>query len=81
MAQGFKQYNNLIYSHVVKSSTIIIIMFLAVNSGYKLRQLDVKNAFLKGKLVESAFIAQPPGYLDKDNPDFIYKLNKVIYGL
>jgi len=67
VAQGFKQHENvdygLIYSPVVKSSTIRIILSLVVNNCYILRQIDVKNAFLQGELKETVFIAQPPGTL------------------
>lgn len=68
VAQGFKQQENidygLIYSQVVKSSTIRIFLSLAVNRNYRLRQIDVKNAFLQGELKEKVFIAQPPGFVD-----------------
>lgn len=85
MTQGFKQHENidyrLIYSSVVKSSTIRIVLSLAVNRSYKLRQLNVKNAFLQGELLETIFISQPPGFQDSKNPEVVCHLNKAIYGL
>ncbi|RVW81302.1 Retrovirus-related Pol polyprotein from transposon RE2 [Vitis vinifera] len=32
-------------------------------------------------LFEEVYMAQPPGFVDKDNPTHVYKLKKAIYGL
>lgn len=61
VAQWFKQHKDivyeLIYSPVMKSSTIRNVLSQAVNRGYKLRQTDVKNAFLQGQLDEVVHIS------------------------
>ncbi|KAJ9566476.1 hypothetical protein OSB04_002442 [Centaurea solstitialis] len=65
VAQGFTQIPGLDYSltfsHVVKASTVRIILSLAVLNKWSLHQLDVKNAFLNGHLSETVFMEQPPG--------------------
>ena len=43
--------------------------------------MDVNNVFLQGHLSEDAYIAQPPGFVDKDNPTHVCKLKKAICGL
>lgn len=40
------------YSHVVQTSTILIILFVATSKNWSITQLDIKNAFLHGDLQE-----------------------------
>nr|GEV64549.1 hypothetical protein [Tanacetum cinerariifolium] len=44
-------------------------------------QIDVKTAFLNGELKEEAYVSQPKGFVDQDNPSHVYKLKKSLYGL
>ena len=69
------------FSPVVKHSTIRIVLALAVNSGWSLRQLDVESAFLHGTLEEDVFMEQPQGYIDPTKPHHVCKMLKSIYGL
>ncbi|GKA72540.1 retrovirus-related pol polyprotein from transposon TNT 1-94 [Tanacetum coccineum] len=43
--------------------------------------MDVKTAFLNGNLREEVYVSQPDGFMDKDNPNHVYKLKKALYGL
>nr|GEV33215.1 retrovirus-related Pol polyprotein from transposon TNT 1-94 [Tanacetum cinerariifolium] len=43
--------------------------------------MDVKTAFLNGKLPEEDYVRQPEGFVDQDNPTHIYRLKKTLYGL
>ena len=43
--------------------------------------MDVKTAFLNGKLDEDVFMAQPEGFVDPKYPDRVCKLERSIYGL
>ena len=43
--------------------------------------MDVKTAFLNGKLKEEVYVAQPPSFEDASHPDHVYYLDKALYGL
>ncbi|GJX98430.1 retrovirus-related pol polyprotein from transposon TNT 1-94 [Tanacetum coccineum] len=44
-------------------------------------QMDVKSAFLNGKLKEEVYVKQPPGFESSEFPDYVCKLDKALYGL
>ncbi|GJY03670.1 putative ribonuclease H-like domain-containing protein [Tanacetum coccineum] len=52
--------------------------FVDVNESVK---MDVKGAFLYGKIEEEVYVCQPPGFEDPDFPDRVYKVEKALYGL
>ncbi|GJZ59793.1 putative ribonuclease H-like domain-containing protein [Tanacetum coccineum] len=43
--------------------------------------MDVKSAFLYGKIEEEVYVCQPPGFEDPDFLDRVYKVEKALYGL
>ncbi|GJU94956.1 retrovirus-related pol polyprotein from transposon TNT 1-94 [Tanacetum coccineum] len=43
--------------------------------------MDVKSAFLNGLINEEVYVAQPPGFIDFEKPNHVYKLKKALYGL
>ncbi|GJR76842.1 copia protein [Tanacetum coccineum] len=47
----------------------------------KLFQMDVKRAFLNGFINEEVYVAQPPGFVDFEKPNHVFKLKKALYGL
>ncbi|GJS15798.1 putative ribonuclease H-like domain-containing protein [Tanacetum coccineum] len=58
-------------------------LFLAYASfkDFVVYQMDVKSAFLYGKIEEEVYVCQPPGFEDPDFPDRVYKVEKALYGL
>ncbi|GJT93062.1 putative ribonuclease H-like domain-containing protein, partial [Tanacetum coccineum] len=44
-------------------------------------QMDVKSAFLYGTIDEEVYVSQPPGFVDPDHPNKVYKVVKALYGL
>ena len=44
-------------------------------------QLDVKTAFLYGKLIENIYMRQPEGYVLPGREEEVCKLKKPLYGL
>lgn len=85
VAKGFHQRPRVdfhdTFSPVIKHATIRLVLGTAVASNWPLQQLDVNNAFLQGPLEEEVYMLQPPGFVDKDHPDHVCRLNKAVYGL
>ncbi|GJX56957.1 retrovirus-related pol polyprotein from transposon TNT 1-94 [Tanacetum coccineum] len=44
-------------------------------------QMDVKSAFLNGKLKEEVYVKQPPGFQSSEFPNHVCKLDKALYEL
>ena len=85
VAKGFQQTEGVDYfetfSPVVKASTVRIVLSLAVMHKWKIRQVDVNNAFLNGDLTEDVYMYQPEGFIDQQKPNHVCKLKKALYGL
>jgi hypothetical protein len=85
VAKGFKQQYGIDYadmfSPIVKSTTIRVLLSLALTRSWALRQIDIQNAFLHGFLDEDVYMCQPPGFEDPCYPNHICKLDKSLYGL
>ncbi|GKA95533.1 putative ribonuclease H-like domain-containing protein [Tanacetum coccineum] len=43
--------------------------------------MDIKSAFMYGKIKEEVYVCQPPGFEDLEFPDKVYKVEKALYGL
>lgn len=85
VARGFSQQYGRDYdetfSPVARMVTIRTVISLAASKGWKLWQLDVKNAFLYGELDRDIFMEQPPGFVSKKFPSHVCRLKKALYGL
>ncbi|GKB73215.1 putative ribonuclease H-like domain-containing protein, partial [Tanacetum coccineum] len=72
VAQGHKQEEGIKYDEVFAPVARIeaIRIFLAFPSymGFIVYQMDVKSAFLYGKIDEEVYVSQPPGFLDPKYP-------------
>ncbi|MCO5579696.1 hypothetical protein L7F22_033554 [Adiantum nelumboides] len=67
VAKGFAQQHGLDYDEtyalVAKMSSIKLLISLASIFKWKLKQMDVNNAFLNGLLEEEVYMQQPKGYV------------------
>ncbi|GJW58387.1 retrovirus-related pol polyprotein from transposon TNT 1-94 [Tanacetum coccineum] len=66
---------------VARLESIRILLAYACALDFKLFQMDVKSAFLNGFINEEVYMAQPPGFIDFEKPNHVYKLKKALYGL
>ncbi|GJX83067.1 retrovirus-related pol polyprotein from transposon TNT 1-94 [Tanacetum coccineum] len=58
-----------------------IFLAYAAYIGFVVYQMDVKCTCLNGKLSEEVYVQQPPGFESSEFPNYVFKLDKVIYGL
>nr|GEY04669.1 hypothetical protein [Tanacetum cinerariifolium] len=85
VAQEHTQEEGIDYDEVFASVARIkeIRLFLAYASfkDFVVYQMDVKSAFLYGKIEEEVYVCQPPGFEDLDFFDKVYKVEKALYEL
>nr|GEV05391.1 putative ribonuclease H-like domain-containing protein [Tanacetum cinerariifolium] len=85
IAQGHRQEEGIDYDEVFALVARIeaIRLFLAFASymGFMVYQMDVKTAFLYGRIDEEVYVTQPKGFVDPQHPKKVYKVVKALYGL
>jgi hypothetical protein len=85
VAKGYSQVKGLYfdetYATVARLESIRILLAYVTYHGFKLYQMDVKNAFLNGPIKEEVYVEQPLGFEDSEYPNHVYKLSKALYGL
>ena len=69
------------FSPVAKLTSIRLIISLAATRGWDLHQLDIKNVFLHGDLVEKVYMDQPPGFVAQGKIGRVCRLQKSLYDL
>ncbi|GJR74340.1 copia protein [Tanacetum coccineum] len=72
---------NKVFAPVARLEAIRIFLAFASYMGFIVYQMDVKSAFLYGKIDEEVYVSQPPGFLDPKYPEKVYKVVKALYGL
>ncbi|GJR91042.1 retrovirus-related pol polyprotein from transposon TNT 1-94 [Tanacetum coccineum] len=85
VAQGYNQQEGIdfdeTYAPMARLESIRILLAYACAHDFKLFQMDVKSAFLNGFINEKVYVAQPPGFVDFEKPNHVFKLKKALYGL
>ncbi|GJS31700.1 retrovirus-related pol polyprotein from transposon TNT 1-94 [Tanacetum coccineum] len=66
---------------IARLESIRILLVIGCANDFKLYQMDVKSAFLNRFINEEVYVAQPPGFIDFEKPNYVYKPKKALYGL
>ncbi|GJS37633.1 ribonuclease H-like domain-containing protein [Tanacetum coccineum] len=85
VAQGYTQEEGIDYDKaflpVARIEAIRLFLAYASFKDFMVYQMDVKSAFLYGKIEKEVYVCQPPGFEDPNFPDRVYKVEKALYGL
>jgi hypothetical protein len=87
VAQGFSQVPGVDYfdtfAPVARLASIRAVLAMAAVNDYEIHQIDIKGAYLNGKLTseETIFMKQPPGYAAEGLETKVCHLLKTLYGL
>ncbi|GJZ30127.1 putative ribonuclease H-like domain-containing protein [Tanacetum coccineum] len=85
VAQGYTQEEGIDYDEVfapiARIEAIRLFLVYASFKDFVVYQMNVKNAFLYGKIEKEVYVCQPPRFEDPDFPDRVYKVEKALYGL
>ena len=85
VAKGFSQTEgidfNEIFSPVVCFETVRLMLVLSSIEDWHMEAVDVKTAFLYGKLDEEIYMQQPEGFKLKGQENKVLRLRCAIYGL
>ncbi|GKC03281.1 retrovirus-related pol polyprotein from transposon TNT 1-94 [Tanacetum coccineum] len=66
---------------VTRLKAIRIFLAFATYMNFTVYQMDVKSAFLNGKLKEEVYVKQPSGFESSEFLNHVCKLDKALYGL
>nr|GEU59812.1 hypothetical protein [Tanacetum cinerariifolium] len=85
VAQGYNQQEEINYDEnfapVARLEAIRIFLTFATYMNFTVYQMDVKSAFLNGKLKEKVYVKQPSVFESSKFPNHVCKLDKALYGL
>jgi hypothetical protein len=85
VAKGYIQRQGVdfeeVFAPVAHLESVQLMIAIAAHWNWPIHHMDVKSAFLNGQLKEEVYVAQPPGFVDKDHPGKVLRLHKALYGL
>ncbi|GJR82463.1 putative ribonuclease H-like domain-containing protein [Tanacetum coccineum] len=66
---------------VIRNKARLVTQGYTQEEGIDYDEMDVKSAFLYGKIEEEVYVCQPLGFKDPEFPNKVYKVEKALYGL
>ncbi|GJS05237.1 putative ribonuclease H-like domain-containing protein [Tanacetum coccineum] len=81
VAQGYTQEEGIdydeVFSPVARIEAIRLFLAYALYKDFVVYQMDVKSAFLYGKIEEEVYLCQPPGFEDPENDLYTSRLKMI----
>ncbi|GKF46665.1 retrovirus-related pol polyprotein from transposon TNT 1-94, partial [Tanacetum coccineum] len=85
VARGYRQEEGIDFEEsfapVARLEAIRIFLAFVAHMNMVVYQMDAKTAFLNGNLREEFYVSQSDRFVDKHNPNHVYKLKKALYRL
>nr|GEZ43119.1 hypothetical protein [Tanacetum cinerariifolium] len=85
VAQGYTQEEGIdfdeVFAPVARIEAIWLFLAYASFKDFVVYQMDVKSAFLYGKIKKEVYVCQPLGFEYPEFPDRVYKVERALYGL
>ncbi|GKD37677.1 retrovirus-related pol polyprotein from transposon TNT 1-94 [Tanacetum coccineum] len=85
VAKGYCRENGIdfeeSFTHVTRIEAIIIFVANATDKNMTIYHMDVKTTFLNDKLCEEVYVSHWEGFVDPNNPTYVYKLKKSLLWL
>ena len=87
MSKGFSQCEGIdykeTYSPTARLSTFRVVMNIAAQNRWQIKQLDIKTACLNANVDANIFMRQSEGFKEHgpNGEKLVWKLNKSLYGL
>jgi len=69
------------FSQVARYDSARLLLAITAAKNFELRQFDISIAFLSGDIGETIYMEQSKGYVDREHPEYICRLQRAIYGL
>ena len=85
VARGFSQREGIdyeeVFAPVVRYGSIRVLLAVANQHNMEVDQLDVKTAYLNGRIDSEVYMSQPDGFVDPQRPDAVCRIQRSLYGL
>ncbi|GKA17032.1 putative ribonuclease H-like domain-containing protein [Tanacetum coccineum] len=83
--EGYTQKEGIaddkVFAPIARIESIRLFLSYALFKDFVVYQMDVKSAFLYGKIENEVYVCQPLGFEDPNFPDRVYKVEKTLYGI
>nr|GEV14204.1 hypothetical protein [Tanacetum cinerariifolium] len=76
-----KDKRGIVVRNKARSEAIELFLTYASFKDFVVYQMDVKSAYMYGKIKEEVYVCQPPRFEDPQFPDRVHKVEKAVYGL